>query len=111
MCALDTGVVVNPDTVQAQVQSGVIFGISGALWGEATVKDGRIEQSNFHDVRPLRINETPAIETHIVASGEAPGGMGEPGTSGIAPAITNAIFAVTGKRVRRLPVSRGLTSA
>lgn len=111
VCALDTGVVVNPDTVQAQVQSGVIFGISGALWGEATVKDGRIEQSNFHDVRPLRINETPAIETHIVASGEAPGGMGEPGTSGIAPAITNAIFAVTGKRVRKLPVSRGLTSA
>jgi CO/xanthine dehydrogenase Mo-binding subunit len=104
VCALDAGVIVNPDTVRAQVQSAVIFGISGALWGKATVKDGRIEQSNFHDVRVVRMNETPAIETHIVASQEAPGGMGEPGTSALAPALTNAIFAATGKRLRKLPV-------
>jgi CO/xanthine dehydrogenase Mo-binding subunit len=104
VCALDAGVIVNPDTVQAQVQSAVIFGISGALYGQATLKDGRIEQSNFHDVRVLRINEAPVIETHIVKSGEAPGGMGEPGTSILAPAVTNAIFAATGKRLRKLPV-------
>ncbi|MDP9896053.1 CO/xanthine dehydrogenase Mo-binding subunit [Variovorax boronicumulans] len=104
VCALDAGVIVNPDTVQAQVQSSVIFGISAALWGKATVKDGRVEQSNFHDVRVVRMNETPVIETHIVASKEAPGGMGEPGTSGLAPALTNAVFAATGKRVRKLPI-------
>ncbi len=108
VCALDAGVIVNPDTVQAQVESAVIFGISGALWGKATVKDGRIEQSNFHDVRVVRMNETPAIETHIVASQEAPGGMGEPGTSALAPALTNAIFAATGKRLRKLPVDSEL---
>jgi isoquinoline 1-oxidoreductase subunit beta len=104
VCALDSGVIVNPDTVRAQVQSAVIFGISGALYGQATLKNGRIEQSNFHDVRVLRINEAPQIEIHIVASTEAPGGMGEPGTSCLAPAVTNAIFAATGKRVRKLPV-------
>jgi CO/xanthine dehydrogenase Mo-binding subunit len=104
VCAVDAGVIVNPDTVQAQVQSAVIFGISGALYGQATVKNGRIEQSNFHDVRVLRINEAPLIETHIVQSTEAPGGMGEAGTSALAPAVTNAIFAATGKRLRKLPV-------
>jgi isoquinoline 1-oxidoreductase beta subunit len=111
VCALDAGVIVNPDTVQAQVQSAVIFGISGALYGEATLKNGRIEQSNFHDVRVLRINEAPLIETHIVKSTEAPGGMGEPGTSALAPAVTNAIFAATGKRVRKLPVNRDFLKA
>jgi isoquinoline 1-oxidoreductase subunit beta len=104
VCALDSGVIVNPDTVRAQVQSAVIFGISGALYGQATLRNGRIEQSNFHDVRVLRINEAPQIEVHIIASTEAPGGMGEPGTSCLAPAVTNAIFAATGKRVRKLPV-------
>jgi len=104
VCAVDTGVVVNPDTVQAQIQSAVVFGISGVLWGEATLKDGRIEQSNFHDVRVLRMHEAPTVETHIVASAEAPGGIGEVGTSVLAPAVTNAIFAATGRRVRKLPV-------
>jgi CO/xanthine dehydrogenase Mo-binding subunit len=111
VCAVDTGVVVNPDTVQAQVQSAVIFGISGVLYGQATLKDGRIEQSNFHDVRVLRINEVPAIETHIVRSTEAPGGIGEAGTSALAPAVTNAIHAATGKRLRKLPVDPGVLKA
>jgi len=108
VCALDCGVVVNPDTVEAQVQSAVIFGISGALFGEITIKNGRVEQSNFHDYRPIRINEAPRIEVHIVKSTEAPGGMGEPGTSGLAPALTNAIYAATGKRIRKLPVDAAL---
>lgn len=109
--ALDTGIVVNPDTVVAQVQSAVIFGISAVLWGEATVADGRIQQSNFHDVRVVRIDEAPRIDVHIVRSTEAPGGMGEPGTSGLAPAVTNAIFAATGRRLRKLPVDAALLKA
>jgi CO/xanthine dehydrogenase Mo-binding subunit len=104
VCAVDAGVIVNPDTVQAQIQSGIIFGISGALYGQVTLKEGRVEQSNFHDVRVIRMNEAPVMEVHIVKSGEAPGGMGEPGTSGLAPALTNAIHAATGKRLRSLPV-------
>ena len=105
VCAVDCGTVVNPDTVRAQIQSGIIFGITAALRGEITLKGGRVEQSNFHDYPMLRMNETPAIEVYIVASGEAPGGMGETGTSAISPALTNAIFAATGKRVRKLPVA------
>ena len=104
VCAVDCGTVVNPDTVRAQIQSAVIFGISAALHGEITLKDGRVEQSNFHDYQVLRMNETPAIEVYIVNSVEPPGGMGEAGTSAIAPAVTNAIFAATGKRIRKLPV-------
>jgi isoquinoline 1-oxidoreductase beta subunit len=103
-CAVDAGVIVNPDTVRAQIQSAIIFGISGALYGEATLKDGRIQQSNFHNVRVLRMNEAPVIDIVIVPSQEAPGGMGELGTSVLAPAVTNAIFAATGKRLRKLPV-------
>lgn len=105
VAAVDAGVIVNPDTVHAQMQGAIIFGIAAALYGQATVKDGRIEQSNFHDVRVLRINETPVLDVHIVASGEAPGGMGEPGTAALAPAVTNAVFAATGKRIRKLPVN------
>ncbi len=105
VCAVDCGTVVNPDTVRAQIQSAVIFGISAALRGEITVKDGRVQQSNFHDYQVLRMNEAPRIEVHIVSSTEAPGGMGEAGTSAITPAVTNAIFAATGKRIRRLPVA------
>jgi CO/xanthine dehydrogenase Mo-binding subunit len=111
VCALDAGIIVNPDTVRAQVQSATIFGISGVLYGQATLKDGRIEQSNFHDVRVLRMNEAPAIETHIVSSQEAPGGMGEPATSCLAPAVTNAIHAATGRRLRQLPVNPDLLRA
>jgi isoquinoline 1-oxidoreductase beta subunit len=105
VCAVDCGTVVNPDTVRAQIQSGIIFGLTAALHGEITLKGGRVEQSNFHDYQMLRMNEAPAIEVHIVKSGEAPGGMGETGTSAISPALTNAIFAATGKRIRKLPVA------
>jgi isoquinoline 1-oxidoreductase beta subunit len=106
VCAVDCGVVVNPDTVKAQIEGGVIFGIGGALYGEVTLKNGRVQQSNFHDVRVLRMNETPAIEVHLVRSGEAPGGIGEPGTAVTAPALANAIFAATGKRIRKLPLEK-----
>ena len=105
VCAVDCGTVVNPDTVRAQIQSGIIFGITAALRGEITLKDGRVQQSNFHDYQMLRMNETPAIEVYIVNSVEPPGGMGEAGTSAIAPAVTNAIYAATGKRIRKLPVA------
>jgi len=104
VCAVDCGTVVNPDTVRAQVQSAVVFGITAALHGEITLKDGRVEQSNFHDYLMLRMNEAPAIEVYIVNSSQPPGGMGECGTSAIVPAVTNAIFAATGKRLRKLPV-------
>jgi len=105
VCAVDCGIVVNPDTVRAQIQSGIIFGASAALRGEITLKEGRVQQSNFHDYPVLRMNEAPAIEVYIVESNEAPGGMGEAGTSAIAPALTNAIFAATGRRIRKLPVA------
>ena len=105
VCAVDCGTVVNPDTVQAQIQSAIIFGVTAALRGEITVKSGRVEQSNFHDYQMLRMNEAPAIEVYIVNSAEPPGGMGEAGTSAIAPAVTNAIYAATGTRVRKLPVA------
>ncbi|MGI6854970.1 molybdopterin cofactor-binding domain-containing protein [Mesorhizobium sp. 1B3] len=104
VCAVDCGTVVNPDTVRAQVQSGVVFGITAALYGAVTLKDGRVEQSNFDTYQILRMNETPAIEVHIVQSSDPPGGIGETGTSAIAPAVTNAIFAATGTRLRRLPI-------
>jgi isoquinoline 1-oxidoreductase beta subunit len=104
VCAVDCGTVVNPDTVQAQIQSAIMFGITATLYGEITLKDGRVEQTNFDTYRILSMNEAPAIEVHIVQSFEPPGGMGEPGTSAIAPAVTNAIFAATGKRLRKLPV-------
>jgi isoquinoline 1-oxidoreductase beta subunit len=108
VCAVDCGQVVNPDTVKAQMEGGIIFGIGAALWNEITLKDGRVEQSNFHDYRSLRINEAPAIEVYLVKSAEAPGGIGEPGTSGAAPAVTNAVFAATGKRIRQLPLQKAL---
>jgi isoquinoline 1-oxidoreductase beta subunit len=104
VCAVDCGTVVNPDTVRAQIQSAIIFGATAALRGEITLKDGRVAQSNFHDYQMLRMNEAPAIEVYIVNSTEPPGGMGEAGTSAIVPAITNAIFAATGKRLRKPPV-------
>jgi isoquinoline 1-oxidoreductase beta subunit len=109
--AVDCGVVVNPDTVRAQVESAVIFGISGALYGDITIKSGRVEQSNFHDYRVLRMHETPLIETHIIDSNEAPGGMGEPGTSALMPALANAVYAATGKRIRKLPIATALQAS
>jgi len=106
VCAVDCGVVVNPDTVKAQMEGGIMFGLTAALFSEITLKDGRVEQSNFHDYRMLRINEAPVVEVYLVKSAEAPGGIGETGTAASAPALTNAIFAATGKRIRKLPVNR-----
>src|SRR6202023_2103470 len=104
VCAVDCGTVVNPDTVRAQVQSAIMFGITAALYGEITLKDGRVEQANFDTYQILRMNEAPAVEVHIVPSSQPPGGMGEAGTSAVVPAVANAIFAATGKRLRKLPI-------
>jgi isoquinoline 1-oxidoreductase beta subunit len=104
ICAIDCGRVVNPDTVKAQAEGGMIFGITAALHGQITLKNGRVEQANFDTYEMLRINEAPVVEVHLVASTEAPGGMGEPATAAIAPAVVNAIFAATEKRLRKLPV-------
>jgi isoquinoline 1-oxidoreductase subunit beta len=104
VCAVDCGTVVNPDTVRAQIQSAIIFGITAALYGQVTLKGGRVEQTNFDTYQMLRMNEAPAIEVYIIQSSEPPGGMGEAGTSAIVPAVTNAIFAATGKRLRKLPI-------
>lgn len=111
VCVVDCGLTVNPDTVKAQMESGIVFGLSAALWGEITLKDGRVEQTNFGDYRVLRINETPPIEVHHVKSTEAPGGVGEPGTSCVMPALTNAIHAATRTRIRKLPVGAQLQKA
>jgi CO/xanthine dehydrogenase Mo-binding subunit len=101
---LDTGVVINPDTVAAQMQSGVIFGISMVLWGEITLDKGRVQQSNFDNYRVMRIDEAPKIEIEIVKSEADPGGIGEPGTSGLTPAVLNAVYAATGVRLRKTPI-------
>ena len=110
VCAMDCGQVVNPDTVRAQLEGGVMFGLSAALGNEITIADGRVQQSNFHDFQSLRIAEAPRVETHLISSTESPGGVGETGTACVAAALCNAIFAATGRRVRTLPVSRGLRS-
>jgi isoquinoline 1-oxidoreductase beta subunit len=104
VCAADCGRMVNPDTVRAQLEGGIIFGLTAALYGEITFDRGRVVQGNFDSYRMLRIDEAPAIEIHLVESDEAPGGIGEPGTATIAPAVANAIYAATGKRLRRLPI-------
>jgi isoquinoline 1-oxidoreductase beta subunit len=104
VCAVDCGPVVNPDGVEAQMQSGVVFGLSAALYGEITFRDGQVEQSNFHDYPVLRLADMPRIEVRIAKSNEKMGGIGEPGTPPIAPAVANAVFALTGKRLRSLPL-------
>lgn len=104
VCAIDCGPVVNPDTVRAQLESGVVFALSAALYGEITFEKGRVKQRNFHDYPMLRMHEMPAVETHIVTSTEKMGGVGEPGVPSVAPALANALFALTGKRIRRLPI-------
>ena len=103
-CAIDCGMVVNPDTVAAQVEGSIVYGLTAALYGRITLKDGRVQQSNFHDYRMLRMHQMPEIDVHIVASDAPPGGVGEPATPPIAPALVNAYYAATGKRIRRLPL-------
>jgi isoquinoline 1-oxidoreductase beta subunit len=110
VCAVDTGIVVNPDTVVAQLQGGLIFGLTAALYGQITVARGRVQQSNFNDYRMLRINQTPQIEVHLIESGEPPGGIGETGATAAPPAVGNAVFAATGVRLRRLPIDRDALS-
>jgi len=108
VCAMDCGQVVNPDGVRAQLEGGVTFGLSAALTNEITIANGRVQQGNFNDFLPLRIAEAPKVEVHLITSSENPGGVGETGTACVAAALCNAIYAATGRRVRKLPVSRGL---
>jgi isoquinoline 1-oxidoreductase beta subunit len=104
VAAIDCGIAVNPSSVEAQVQGGLIFGLSAALYSGITLKNGAIEQSNFHDYRILRINEAPLVEVYRIENNETPGGLGEVGTAIAAPALANAIFAATGVRLRELPI-------
>jgi isoquinoline 1-oxidoreductase subunit beta len=105
VCAVDCGRVVNPDTVSAQMEGGIVFGLTAALYGAITLKDGRVEQSNFHNYQMLRMSAMPAVEVYIAPSEEPPEGVGEPGVPPVAPAVANAVFAATGKRIRTLPIS------
>jgi isoquinoline 1-oxidoreductase beta subunit len=103
VAAIDCGTAVNPDGIAAQVEGGIVFGLSAAMYGEITLKNGRVEQSNFHDYRLLTIDQMPVVETHIIPSTALPTGTGEPPVPPIAPAVGNAIFVLTGKRMRKLP--------
>lgn len=104
VCAADCGIVINPDTVKAQIEGSVVYGLTAALKGQITIQAGRVVQSNFHDYPVLRMDEMPTIDVHIVPSGELPGGIGEPAVPPLAPALANAVYAATGKRIRRLPI-------
>ena len=104
VCAIDCGLAVNPDGVHAQMEGCIVYGLTAALYGEITLEQGRVKQSNFHDYRMLRMNEMPLIEVYIVPGSEKMGGAGEPGIPPIAPALANALFAATGKRHRKLPL-------
>jgi isoquinoline 1-oxidoreductase beta subunit len=106
VCGIDAGFAVNPDAVKAQMEGGAVYALTATFYGQITLDKGRVQQSNFHDYPMLRINEMPKVEVHILDSGEAPGGLGEPGVPTVAPAVCNAIYAVTGKRVRQLPIDR-----
>jgi isoquinoline 1-oxidoreductase beta subunit len=106
VCAVDCGVAINPDVIAAQMEGGIGFGLGAVMWGNVTLENGRVQQSNFNDYRVLRMNEMPKIEVHIVPSTEAPTGVGEPGVAPVGPALANAIFAAIGKRVSLLPLSR-----
>jgi len=110
VAAVDCGQAINPLAVRAQMEGGIVFGVTAALYGEITIKNGRVEQSNFTDYRMLRINDAPRIETHIIENNEAPGGIGEPPTAGAAAAVANAVFAATGRRIRKLPIAKSLVT-
>jgi isoquinoline 1-oxidoreductase beta subunit len=103
-CAVDCGKFVNPATIEAQMESAIVFGLSAALYGEITLRDGKVVQGNFDDYQLVRINEMPEVKVHIVQSKAKPGGIGEPGVPPVASAVCNAVFALTGKRIRRLPI-------
>jgi isoquinoline 1-oxidoreductase beta subunit len=105
-CAADCGMQVNPDTVIAQIESSVVFGLSALMWGEINIQGGRVQQSNFDSYRVARMNEIPRIDVYTIDSEEAPGGIGEPATALVAPAVCNAIYAATGRRLRSLPLTR-----
>ena len=104
-CVIDCGQTVNPRIVESQLESGIVYGLSAALWGEITLRGGRVQQRNFNDYRVLRLNEMPVLDVHVIASTEKPGGIGETAVPPVAPALCNAIFAATGKRLRSLPVA------
>jgi isoquinoline 1-oxidoreductase beta subunit len=104
VCAVDCGIAVNPNIVRQQMESAVVFGLSAAMFGEITLKNGQVQQSNFHDYPVLRMNQAPEVETIIIKSAEHPEGIGEPGLPPIAPAVANAVFKLTGKRLRSLPL-------
>ena len=106
MCAIDCGVAVNPDVIAAQMEGGIGYGLGAALKGAITLKDGEVEQSNFHDYEVLRMSEMPAIEVHIMPSTEKPTGVGEPGTPVVLPAVANALLSATGVRTSVLPMSK-----
>jgi isoquinoline 1-oxidoreductase beta subunit len=112
VCAIDCGLAVNPLTIRAQMEGGIVFGLSAALYGRITLKRGRVQQSNFHDYPVLRMNAMPEVEVDIVPSTAPPAGIGEPGTPLIAAALCNALYALTGRRIRSLPlVDHGFDSA
>jgi isoquinoline 1-oxidoreductase subunit beta len=104
VAAVDAGWVVDPDTFKAQIESGIVYGLSGALFGEITLENGRVAQSNFHDYPVPRISDVPRVEVHILQGEGEQGGAGEPGVPSSTPAVVSAIFAATGKRIRKLPV-------
>jgi isoquinoline 1-oxidoreductase subunit beta len=111
VCVVDCGQMINPKIVESQIESGIIFGLSAALWGEVTISAGKVQQTNFNNYRVLRGNEVPSIEVHLLESDESPGGIGEPAVALVAPAICNAIFTATGRRIRTLPIgTQKLTS-
>jgi isoquinoline 1-oxidoreductase beta subunit len=105
-CAVDCGQMVNPNIVDQQVEGSILFGLTAALWGDITLERGQVQQRNFDTYRMLRLPEAPRIDVHLLESSEAPGGIGEPGTAVVGPALANAIFAATGTRLRSLPIAK-----
>jgi isoquinoline 1-oxidoreductase subunit beta len=104
-CVIDCGQTVNPRIVESQLESGIVYGLTAALWGNVTLRGGRVQQRNFNDYRVLRINELPLLDVHVLTSDARPGGVGEVAVPPVAPALCNAIFAATGKRLRTLPIA------